>query len=249
MRSYTGFEKVKGVSKGVYITIAVCVCALVLSVLGIYYTARRAQNLVKPSESDTQPYSYEASSTLTDDSPAVNEQSGIADDRTTEPTTAPTTSATSESTTQQAVVKPERVEYEFPLGTDIIKDYSPNTPVYSATMNDWRVHAGIDFSGEDGADVRAVADGEVTGLYADELWGTVIEIEHAGGVTARYCGMEQGTTVINGATVRAGEVIGCLGTIPCEAEDGFHLHFEIKRDGNTADPLEILTDVNAVSAE
>ena len=250
MKSYTGFEKVKGSGKGVYITIAVCVCALGLSVLGIYYSAKRAENIITPSQSDTQPYEITESTTLTDETPAGKKQTGVADERTTETTTQKTTTTQPESTTKPVAAKPEDVEYVLPLGTDISKDYSSEAPVYSATMNDWRVHSGIDFSGEEGAQIKAVADGTVTGMFSDELWGTVIEIAHEGGVVARYCGLEQGTTVIKGDDVKSGEVIGCLGTIPCEEEDGFHLHFEMKKSDKITDPLEILTKhVNASNAE
>ena len=54
---------------------------------------------------------------------------------------------TKEETTQSSKYAiPYQDYYSLPLGTDILKDYSPDKPTYSATMGDWRTHSGIDFN-------------------------------------------------------------------------------------------------------
>ena len=141
--------------------------------------------------------------------------------------------------------KPFSGEFALPMGTDIIKDYSNGEMVHSKTMGDWRVHNGVDFSGSIGNDVRAVADGVVTKVYDDGFWGTVVEIDHGNGMTARYCGLKNGSAVKEGSAVEKQEKIGSLGHIPVEISEEDHLHLEILIDGENVDPLKALNKVNA----
>lgn len=137
--------------------------------------------------------------------------------------------------------KPYSDYYTLPLGTDITVDYSPEKPIYNATMGDWRTHSGIDFKGADGAQVLSIAYGKVTKVYDDTLYGTVIEIDHGNGVTAKYCGLNKDVTEVKkGDTVKAGTLIGYLGGVPCEKSDLSHLHFEIVYNGKNVDPLELM---------
>ncbi len=131
--------------------------------------------------------------------------------------------------------------FVLPLGTDILKDYSPDTPSYNATMGDWRTHNGVDFKGVEGDQVKAVAYGKVSLIYEDTLYGTVIEIDHGNGVTAKYCGFNGDTVEVKqGSTVEAGDLLGYLGVVPSEKTDLSHLHFEIIYNGKNVDPLELM---------
>lgn len=136
---------------------------------------------------------------------------------------------------------PYKDYYNLPLGTDILKDYSPDTPSYNATMGDWRTHAGVDFQGADGEQVKAIANGTVTAVYTDTLYGTVLEIDHGNGVTAKYCGFNKDTIEVKkGSKVTSGSLLGYLGTVPFEKSDLSHLHFEITYNGKNVDPLELM---------
>lgn len=129
--------------------------------------------------------------------------------------------------------------FELPLGLDIVLDYSAAEPVFNATMGDWRTHTGVDFAGVTGDPVKASAGGFVTAVYDDPMYGTVMEIDHGGGVTARYCGLGKGSTIAVGTEVKTNDTIAYLGAVPCEADAGAHLHMEIREDGLTVDPLDI----------
>lgn len=161
--------------------------------------------------------------------------SGIADER-----TETVTENTTEKTTEN---KPFSGSFTLPMGTDIIKDFSNGEMVESKTMGDWRVHNGVDFGGSAGNDVGAVAKGKITKVYDDVFWGTVVEIDHGNGMTAKYCGMKTGTCLPEGTQVEKGEKIGTLGHIPVEISDEDHLHLEITVDGKTVDPLKALNKV------
>lgn len=146
---------------------------------------------------------------------------------------------TTEKLTEYA--KPFTDSFVLPIGTDISKDYNPNTPVYNPTMGDWRTHAAIDFSGDSGTQVKSIATGKVTKIYDDAMYGTVVEIDHGNEVVARYCGINKETLEIKeNSSVNAGSLIGYLGEIPCEKDEISHLHFEIIYKGNNTDPLEVM---------
>ena len=139
--------------------------------------------------------------------------------------------------------KPFSGNFAMPMGTDIIKDYSGGEMVFSKTMGDWRVHNGVDFSGSAGNEVVAVADGKITKVYDDGFWGTVVEIDHGNGMTARYCGMKKGSCLAQGDEVKMRDKIGSLGHIPVEIGEEDHLHFEVLIDGESVDPLKALNKV------
>ncbi len=128
--------------------------------------------------------------------------------------------------------------FVLPISGDMINSYSGGELVLDKTMNDWRTHNGVDFAAKSGTPVKAVTDGTVTRVYTDDMWGTVVEITHAGGMVSRYCSLTDGVTVAEGDTVEIGEVIGCVGdTALAEVGLPTHLHFEVLVDGEYVDPL------------
>ncbi len=229
--------------KGFYLTAAVSFALIIAAIAFVYNSSVK---LIKDLDipTTTQEVTKEVQKNKED----------IADPRT-ETTTASTreneaataTSTTAEEETEnQAVTAEEVIEsqsfvntsYIFPFGNEIGKEYSL-TPVYDETMEDWRIHAAIDFSGEKGGDVVSVGDGRVTKVIADPSFGYCIEVDH-GEFTARYCGIEQGTAVGIDDEVKKGDLIGKLGDIPCESAQENHLHFETVKDGVSIDPIKAL---------
>ena len=102
------------------------------------------------------------------------------------------------------------------------------------------MHTGVDFGDSRGQSVLAIADGTVTDVQEDVLWGVVLTIDHGDGVVARYCGLEKGSTPEVETQVEQGVVIGKLGEIPVESKDGPHLHLEIRKNGERVDPWKLL---------
>lgn len=127
--------------------------------------------------------------------------------------------------------------FSLPLGTEILKDYSDGEMVFSQTMNDWRVHNGIDFTGNKDGDVRAIQRGVVKSVYEDEMWGTVTVIDHGNEMLVKYCGLSKPSVLPVGTQVEKGQTIGKLGEIPVESADEPHLHLEITVNGKLVDPL------------
>ena len=167
----------------------------------------------------------------------------------TETTAPPTTAAPKATTAAPTTTQPPTTaasarirndSYRLPLnGTKVSKDYSPTIPVKSKTMDDWRVHNGIDFAAKEGDTVYAVGNGIVKKVTSDERWGYVIEVDH-GAFTARYCALQQDGAVSVGKVIAAGDAIGTVAVSPIEQADGCHLHFECLRGGALIDPMEVL---------
>jgi murein DD-endopeptidase MepM/ murein hydrolase activator NlpD len=155
------------------------------------------------------------------ESPVVNEQSGI-DADTDEPT-------------------PETPSPVFfrPVKGEIIKAHSLDKLVFSETMRDYRVHKGIDIAAEAGTEVVAFTDGKVSAVTEDYFYGTTVAVTHDSGLVSYYMNLDpelaSGITV--GATVKAGDVIGKIGsTARLESADESHLHFELTMNGEIIDP-------------
>ena len=107
-------------------------------------------------------------------------------------------------------------------------------------MCDWRVHNGVDITGEAGAEVRACADGIVENFAADMLYGNTAIIRHADDSILYYSGLSDTKMVSAGLEVHAGDVIGYIGEVPCELEDGPHIHLTMVKDGKFIDPAPLL---------
>ena len=129
--------------------------------------------------------------------------------------------------------------YLKPLSGYINKDFSIDVPVYSATMFDYRTHAGVDIVGEPGTPIKAVSNGTITEVYNDDLYGTTVVVAHADGVESIYRGLspELPTETVVGRSVFTGEVLAGLGNSAlCESAEASHLHFEMHKDGVPVDP-------------
>lgn len=135
-------------------------------------------------------------------------------------------------------------DFVKPIDGKLIKEYSPENPLYSKTMNDWRVHEGIDLSADDGEKVRAYSDGIVKSVYNDELLGYSVKIEHTNGITMIYSGLSPTVLVKEGDSVSCGEYIGAVFTIPSEIMDEVHLHLTAERDGKLIDAQSILDEIS-----
>lgn len=131
---------------------------------------------------------------------------------------------------------PEPVRWVWPLEGEILSGYSPDAPVWSQTLAQWQTHAALDIAGSPGEAVYACRDGTVAEKWSDRLWGNVIVIEHDEGYRSTYAGLNTLEMVNEGDSVEAGQVIGSVGqSAVCEAELGWHLHFELARAGESVD--------------
>ena len=146
--------------------------------------------------------------------------------------------------------KPGKKSFLAPVSGSVAKGHSLTVPVFSATLEEWRVHSGIDIDCEDGAEVFAAFDGTVSKVYTDPLLGCTVVIDHGEEVSTIYSNLENDETLIAvGATVKAGESIGTVGdTSLSELAEEPHLHFEVSVGGVKADPLEYISDESKLAS-
>ena len=250
MKSFNFKEKFSK-AKAVYTMAGVSLCLTAVAI-GIVYsrTVDRLENIL-PDISTTQQ--------------VHQNQTGVSDPRDKLPTTISgkkeaaskkVTSATEASTESYAEPESTTASYQtqeastavsviaqqtfiLPHNGEIIRAYSPDIPLYSETMNDWRTHSGVDIAAKEGDEAVSVGKGKVSKVLVDSSYGYTVEVDY-GTFTARYCGLKQGESAGIGQSLEKGDSVGVIDAVPCEANAGPHLHFEIIKDGAEVDPVKAL---------
>lgn len=139
--------------------------------------------------------------------------------------------------------KPAKLTYVSPLVGEITENHSIDTPVFSDTLGEWRVHTGIDISAEAGANVYAAAAGTVSRVYSDAMLGKTVEITHEDGVVTRYSNLSDSVNVKSGDTVASGAKIGTIGDSSIsELAEEPHLHLEFLVGGVSVNPLDYICE-------
>ncbi|WP_404401796.1 M23 family metallopeptidase [Pelagibacterium halotolerans] len=107
-------------------------------------------------------------------------------------------------------------------------------PVYG----DYRLHSGVDLAARTGTPIYAGGDGIVERAQWFSGYGRYVEIRHANGYATAYAHMSAiADGITPGTAVTQGQVIGYVGSTGVST--GPHLHYEIKINGNTVDPLAV----------
>ena len=134
--------------------------------------------------------------------------------------------------------------FVFPVNGGILKDFSAEDLQYSETMEDWRVHEGIDFAADEGTDVVASANGTVEEVTEDGMMGTSVLLLHSDGTKTFYGNLQEGSALSAGSQVNAGDVIGRVGrTAASEIIEPPHLHFEVILDNERKNPHDFLPGI------
>ncbi|MCD2434501.1 M23 family metallopeptidase [Acidaminococcus sp. NSJ-142] len=95
-------------------------------------------------------------------------------------------------------------------------------------------HPGIDIAADYGTPVRASATGVVQEAQWNGGYGRFVSIDHGNGMLTCY-GHMSAIAVTPGQHVKRGDVIGYVGSSGYST--GPHLHFEMRQNGNTVNPL------------
>lgn len=144
--------------------------------------------------------------------------------------------------------------FSLPVSGKLSSVHDSELQVFSPTMNDYRVHLGIDILANEGAPVYAVADGTVMQIWEDVRMGQCIAVKHNGDAVSIYKNVsaEFPTGIMEGAKVKAGQQIASIGsTAMVEIADEPHLHFEMTVGGLSVDPIEYFSskDVETLSKD
>jgi murein DD-endopeptidase MepM/ murein hydrolase activator NlpD len=125
--------------------------------------------------------------------------------------------------------------FSFPVSAPIT---SPFGMRFHPVLHYWKLHDGTDFGAGCGTPIRAPYPGRVAERYYNAGYGNRLMIDH-GYVAGRYVttGYNHAIsyTVHVGEHVRAGEIIGYVGTTGFST--GCHLHLMVWLDGRVVNPM------------
>lgn len=103
-------------------------------------------------------------------------------------------------------------------------------------LRKYKMHTGIDIGADKGASIVAANKGTVIMAHYDKSggYGNMVVIDHGDGITTLYAHASK-LLVKVGDEVKAGQVIAKVGSTGLST--GNHLHFEIRVNGETKNPL------------
>lgn len=230
----------KKYTKSFYAVFALCLCAIGAAA---WFTYGDVSDY-------TQPQSEEELTTTIEENKAANAKvegitKGSVEFTTvaTQPKTAPYTQPKTQSVDAQLLTEPtiEQSRLLPAVEGEVTKAWSADKPVYYEVLKDWRLHKATDFKAKQGDSVKAIDNGIVTEIKTDDLYGATIVIEHNSGFVVNYSGVQAKEALSVGDHVSSGDKIGKVTKVPCESKDTSHIHLEVTKDGESINPIDILS--------
>lgn len=248
--------------KGFYIVLILCIA--VVAGTAVFVTSQKAANERKynaeriiPEDSNSDSAAdvagsvstpTQASSIASGDNKVASNDTGKATEKnnnTTKPKVTPTPKPKTVTPVEKASTSKNtataKVDFAMPVSGSITFDYSAEKLVYSKTLDEWRVHEGVDIAAEKGTAVKAAADGVVTEIKHDPGYGIIVVIEHKNGLKTVYANLATDDVVSPNQKITKGDVIGTIGTTAAfEASEPSHLHFEVLKDNENVNPASYI---------
>ena len=209
-----------------YILTAVALCLALVIIMITAIISNREEPDPQPVIKDTEETEVKETETDTDAETEENAQ-------TEKPTQKPSNNSSNVSSGLPS--------FSIPTNGTLTNKHDPELQVFSPTMQDYRVHLGIDIQTDENAPVYAAADGTVSKIWVDTLMGYCMAIKHSGNCVTVYKNLSatlpQG--IAEGVSVRSGQLIASVGnSAMVEIADEAHLHFEMTVADLAVDPLE-----------
>lgn len=152
-------------------------------------------------------------------------------------TAKPTNTNSTKNEVKTEVTTTKELSFQKPVDGDIVREYAKDNLIYSATLEEWTTHMGIDIKSEKTTVVKAAEEGTIKSIKNDPRYGLTIVIEHENGFQTVYSNLLTSEFVVEGEKVEKGQSIGTVGnTAVFEIADEAHLHFEIWKDSLPVDP-------------
>ncbi|EBA05756.1 peptidoglycan DD-metalloendopeptidase family protein [Sagittula stellata] len=118
-------------------------------------------------------------------------------------------------------------------------------PRHHPILKQVRNHDGVDWAAPTGTPIVSAMNGTVEYAGPGGGYGNVIYIDHGNGQQTRYAHMSKYGAFKKGDRVKAGDVIGYVGTTG--RSTGPHLHFELRVNGTPVDPLSYRASVTVAA--
>lgn len=120
--------------------------------------------------------------------------------------------------------------------------YTRVTSPYGPRWGDF--HSGVDLGGSNGLPIIAARPGTVIASEYHNSYGNYVKISHGGGISTLYAHASK-LLVSVGKNVVAGEKIALVGSTGNST--GPHLHFEVRENNSTKNPLNYVSDKDTIS--
>ncbi|WP_462279667.1 peptidoglycan DD-metalloendopeptidase family protein [Salinivirga cyanobacteriivorans] len=108
-------------------------------------------------------------------------------------------------------------------------------PIYKR----WKMHHGIDYAAQIGSPVYSTGKGIVKAAYYASGYGKVVKVDHGFGYLSIYAHLDK-YIVKKGDTISRGQLVGYVGNTG--SSTGPHLHYEIRKNNQTQNPLYFYMD-------
>ena len=157
-------------------------------------------------------------------------------------TTNTTTNSASGSTGETPKEESKEIKFAAPIKGEVLRDFTPDSLVYSETLQEWVTHNGVDIKADKTSVVTAAAEGTVYAIKTDPRYGLTVIVEHDGGYKTVYANLLTAEYVVEGEQIESGQTIGTVGnSATFEIADDYHLHFEMLKDDEYVDPNNYMT--------
>ena len=232
------------VSRAIYISLVLVLIAAAVTV-GIVSAAKRSNPKTPSVDTAANTGSQNRPSTAPSDTTAKLPET---DETPTESTNNPTNTGTSAPTAGKVPA------LSLPVSGKLTKYHDAKVQVFSETMQDYRVHLGVDIATSAASPVYAAAAGKVNKIWKDPLMGYCVAITHSGDSVTVYKNLSDTLPdgIAEGVSVKVGQQIGSVGeSAMLEIAEEPHLHLEMTVGGIQVDPLEYFSksDLDALSAD
>jgi len=124
----------------------------------------------------------------------------------------------------------------LPVGGKITSNYGWREDPVRPVPGEQRFHRGVDFIGKAGDPIKAAMKGTVLHIDNNPNLGNFIILKHDDGYQSLYAHLSAYSVTL-GEGVKQGQEIGKIGATGYTT--GPHLHFEVFRNGNRIDPLDL----------
>ena len=126
----------------------------------------------------------------------------------------------------------------WPMQGDVIIDFSMDSTVYFATLDQYKYNPAIIIAGNVNDKVYSAARGQIQGIENDEVTGCTVTVNLGDGYQAIYGQLKELNFEV-GDYVEAGHVIGYISE-PTKyySVEGSNLYFELLKDGVPVNPVE-----------
>ncbi len=128
-------------------------------------------------------------------------------------------------------------ELMWPMDGNVIMNYSMESTIYHATLDQYKYNPAIIIAGEVNNKVYAVAQGQITDISQNEVTGMTVTVDLGDGYQVIYGQLKELNFEV-GDYLEAGHVIGYVSE-PTKyySVEGSNLYFEMQKDGAPIDPI------------